>query len=41
MVYHEKHIKDFWQRHRALFPDLVLVGPEEDLSESAARHMAV
>ncbi|XP_068611873.1 multifunctional procollagen lysine hydroxylase and glycosyltransferase LH3-like [Brachionichthys hirsutus] len=41
VVYHEQHIKRFWERHRALFPDILLVGPEEELPESKARSMAV
>lgn len=41
VVYHEQHIKTFWQRHRTLFPEAVLVGPEENLPESEARNMAV
>lgn len=41
VVYHEQHIKTFWQRHRVLFPEAVLVGPEENLPENEARNMAV
>ncbi|XP_049424197.1 multifunctional procollagen lysine hydroxylase and glycosyltransferase LH3 isoform X7 [Epinephelus fuscoguttatus] len=41
VVYHERHIQKFWERHRALFPDALLVGPEENLQESKARTMAV
>lgn len=41
VVYHERHIKAFWERHGSLFPDAVLVGPEEGLLESRARNMAV
>ncbi|XP_061664656.1 multifunctional procollagen lysine hydroxylase and glycosyltransferase LH3 isoform X1 [Syngnathoides biaculeatus] len=41
VVYHERHIHQFWQRHRALFPDAVLIGPEENLQEDRARKMAV
>lgn len=41
VVYHEQHVDSFWQRHKALFPDAVLIGPEEDLKEAQARTMAV
>uniref|UniRef100_A0A3P8TZE8 procollagen-lysine 5-dioxygenase n=1 Tax=Amphiprion percula TaxID=161767 RepID=A0A3P8TZE8_AMPPE len=41
VVYHERHIQKFWERYRALFPDALLVGPEEDLKEDKARTMAV
>ncbi|XP_068444169.1 multifunctional procollagen lysine hydroxylase and glycosyltransferase LH3 [Clinocottus analis] len=41
VVYHEQHIQRFWQRHRAAFPDALLVGPEENLQENEARAMAV
>uniref|UniRef100_A0A671V7U9 procollagen-lysine 5-dioxygenase n=1 Tax=Sparus aurata TaxID=8175 RepID=A0A671V7U9_SPAAU len=41
VVYHERHIQKFWDRHRALFPDALLVGPEENLQENKARNMAV
>lgn len=41
VVYHERHIQQFWDRHRSLFPDAVLVGPEENLEEDRARTMAV
>ncbi|KAM4714261.1 multifunctional procollagen lysine hydroxylase and glycosyltransferase LH3 [Anableps anableps] len=41
VVYHEQHIQRFWERHRVLFPDTVLVGPEEDLPEDKARTMAI
>uniref|UniRef100_A0A8C2ZPQ8 procollagen-lysine 5-dioxygenase n=1 Tax=Cyclopterus lumpus TaxID=8103 RepID=A0A8C2ZPQ8_CYCLU len=41
VVYHEHHIQRFWERHRALFPDALLVGPEENLQENKARAMAV
>ncbi|TNM93932.1 hypothetical protein fugu_002108 [Takifugu bimaculatus] len=40
VVYHERHIHRFWERHRALFLDAQLVGPEENLPESKARNMA-
>uniref|UniRef100_A0A665U163 procollagen-lysine 5-dioxygenase n=1 Tax=Echeneis naucrates TaxID=173247 RepID=A0A665U163_ECHNA len=33
VVYHEHHIHRFWQRHKSLYPDAVLVGPEENLQE--------
>ncbi|XP_037832688.1 multifunctional procollagen lysine hydroxylase and glycosyltransferase LH3 [Kryptolebias marmoratus] len=41
VVYHERHIQQFWERHRSLFPDSVLVGPEENLQEDKARTMAI
>ncbi|KAM9701202.1 multifunctional procollagen lysine hydroxylase and glycosyltransferase LH3-like isoform 1-T1 [Menidia menidia] len=41
VVYHELHVTRFWERHRSLFPDAVLVGPEENLPEAQARSMAV
>ncbi|KAM4536903.1 multifunctional procollagen lysine hydroxylase and glycosyltransferase LH3 [Odontesthes bonariensis] len=41
VVYHERHIQRFWERHRSLFPEAVLVGPEENLQEAKARTMAV
>lgn len=41
VVYHERHIQKFWERHRALFPNARLVGPEENLQENKARDMAV
>lgn len=41
VVYHEQHIQRFWERHRALFPDTVMVGPEEGLEEDKARTMAI
>lgn len=41
MVYHEQHIQNFWLRHKNLFPNAVLVGPEENLEENQARTMAM
>lgn len=41
VVYHERDVDSFWQKHKALFPDAVLVGPEENLPEDQARTMAV
>uniref|UniRef100_A0A3B4WXU6 Procollagen-lysine, 2-oxoglutarate 5-dioxygenase 3 n=1 Tax=Seriola lalandi dorsalis TaxID=1841481 RepID=A0A3B4WXU6_SERLL len=41
VVYHERHIQKFWERHRSLFPDALLVGPEENLQEGKARTMAM
>ncbi|XP_041842108.1 multifunctional procollagen lysine hydroxylase and glycosyltransferase LH3 isoform X2 [Melanotaenia boesemani] len=41
VVYHERHIQRFWVRHKSLFPNTVLVGPEENLQEDKARTMAV
>uniref|UniRef100_A0A8K9XXV1 procollagen-lysine 5-dioxygenase n=1 Tax=Oncorhynchus mykiss TaxID=8022 RepID=A0A8K9XXV1_ONCMY len=41
VVYHEQNIQRFWERHRVLFPDARLVGPEENLQQDQARTMAV
>uniref|UniRef100_A0AAY5EGU7 procollagen-lysine 5-dioxygenase n=1 Tax=Electrophorus electricus TaxID=8005 RepID=A0AAY5EGU7_ELEEL len=41
VVYHEKHIELFWSRHRSLFLDARIVGPEENLRHDRARTMAV
>lgn len=41
VVYHERHIQKFWEHHRYLFPDALIVGPEENLKEDKARTMAV
>ncbi|KAL0970781.1 hypothetical protein UPYG_G00247320 [Umbra pygmaea] len=41
VVYHEQHIQQFWEKHRSLFPDARLVGPEENLQQDQARTMAV
>lgn len=41
VVYHEQHVERFWNRHRSLFPDLRIVGPEENLQHDQARTMAV
>ncbi|KAK5848041.1 hypothetical protein PBY51_005696 [Eleginops maclovinus] len=41
VVYHERHIQRFWEQHRSLFPKARLIGPEENLPENKARHMAV
>ncbi|KAK0132169.1 Procollagen-lysine,2-oxoglutarate 5-dioxygenase 3 [Merluccius polli] len=41
VVYHERHIQKFWERHRSLFPEARLVGPEENLQQDQARTMAV
>lgn len=41
VVYHERHIHSFWEKHKALFPESVLIGPEEDLPEDKARTIAV
>uniref|UniRef100_A0A3Q4B8Z0 procollagen-lysine 5-dioxygenase n=1 Tax=Mola mola TaxID=94237 RepID=A0A3Q4B8Z0_MOLML len=38
-IHNNRHIQRFWEQHRALFPDAVLVGPEENLPESKARNM--
>uniref|UniRef100_A0A3P9AIJ4 procollagen-lysine 5-dioxygenase n=1 Tax=Esox lucius TaxID=8010 RepID=A0A3P9AIJ4_ESOLU len=41
VVYHEQHIQRFWEKHRSLFPEARLVGPEENLQQDQARTMAV
>ncbi|KAG9269442.1 procollagen-lysine,2-oxoglutarate 5-dioxygenase 3-like [Astyanax mexicanus] len=41
VVYHEQHVERFWNRHRSLFPDIRIVGPEENLQHDQARTMAV
>uniref|UniRef100_A0A7N9AMV3 procollagen-lysine 5-dioxygenase n=1 Tax=Mastacembelus armatus TaxID=205130 RepID=A0A7N9AMV3_9TELE len=41
VVFHERHIHTFWERHKSLFPDARLVGPEENLQEDKARTMAI
>ncbi|XP_023821824.1 procollagen-lysine,2-oxoglutarate 5-dioxygenase 3 isoform X4 [Oryzias latipes] len=41
VVYHEQHIQNFWLRHKNLFPNALLVGPEENLEENQARTMAI
>uniref|UniRef100_A0A8C4GN35 procollagen-lysine 5-dioxygenase n=1 Tax=Dicentrarchus labrax TaxID=13489 RepID=A0A8C4GN35_DICLA len=39
-IHNNRHIQKFWERYRALFPDALLVGPEENLKENKARNMA-
>ncbi|XP_076842261.1 multifunctional procollagen lysine hydroxylase and glycosyltransferase LH3-like [Brachyhypopomus gauderio] len=41
VMYHEQHIERFWNRHRSLFLDARIVGPEENLQHDRARTMAV
>ncbi|XP_064185073.1 multifunctional procollagen lysine hydroxylase and glycosyltransferase LH3 isoform X1 [Anguilla rostrata] len=41
VVYHEQHIQQFWDRHRTVFPDARIVGPEENLQQDMARTMAL
>ncbi|XP_042328961.1 multifunctional procollagen lysine hydroxylase and glycosyltransferase LH3 isoform X3 [Sceloporus undulatus] len=41
VVYHEPHIQAEWERLREAFDSIKLVGPEEELSESEARDMAM
>ncbi|KAJ8254739.1 hypothetical protein GJAV_G00196850 [Gymnothorax javanicus] len=41
VVYHEQHIQQFWDRHKLLFPEARIVGPEEDLQPDLARTMAL
>ncbi|KAI5096160.1 procollagen-lysine,2-oxoglutarate 5-dioxygenase 3 precursor, partial [Silurus meridionalis] len=41
VVYHEQHVQWFWNKHRSLFPNARLVGPEENLKHDQARTMAV
>ncbi|XP_043926047.1 procollagen-lysine,2-oxoglutarate 5-dioxygenase 2-like isoform X2 [Protopterus annectens] len=40
-VYHEKHIKTFWDQTKNVYRSRKLVGPEEDLSEGEARNMGL
>nr|XP_033780158.1 multifunctional procollagen lysine hydroxylase and glycosyltransferase LH3 [Geotrypetes seraphini]XP_033780159.1 multifunctional procollagen lysine hydroxylase and glycosyltransferase LH3 [Geotrypetes seraphini] len=40
-VYHEKHIQDFWERHKEKFPSMKIIGPEEALSQGEARDMGM
>ncbi|KAJ3585418.1 hypothetical protein NHX12_014137 [Muraenolepis orangiensis] len=40
-IHNNRHIKKFWERHRTLFPEARLVGPEENLKQDQARTMAV
>lgn len=41
VVYHERHIEQFWARHRSLFPSATIVGPEENMGQAEARTLAV
>ncbi|KAJ8281916.1 hypothetical protein COCON_G00044350 [Conger conger] len=41
VVYHEQHIQQFWDRHRTVFPNPRIVGPEENLQHDLARTMAL
>ncbi|XP_060750983.1 multifunctional procollagen lysine hydroxylase and glycosyltransferase LH3 [Tachysurus vachellii] len=41
VVYHEQHVQQFWVKHRTLFPNARVVGPEENLHHAQARTMAV
>ncbi|XP_062372754.1 multifunctional procollagen lysine hydroxylase and glycosyltransferase LH3 [Sardina pilchardus] len=41
VVHHERHIEQFWARHRSLFPSANIIGPEENMQQAAARTMAV
>ncbi|XP_033964506.1 procollagen-lysine,2-oxoglutarate 5-dioxygenase 2 isoform X2 [Pseudochaenichthys georgianus] len=40
-VYHEKHIKKFWDENRNVFNTFKVVGPEENLSQGEARNMGM
>ncbi|XP_028654141.1 multifunctional procollagen lysine hydroxylase and glycosyltransferase LH3 [Erpetoichthys calabaricus] len=41
VVYHEKHIQVFWEKHKDKFPNAKLVGPEENLGQRDARNMGI
>ncbi|XP_020670889.3 procollagen-lysine,2-oxoglutarate 5-dioxygenase 2 isoform X1 [Pogona vitticeps] len=40
-VYHEKHIKKFWEKARHMIRNIHIVGPEENLSQADARNMGM
>ncbi|XP_041925376.1 multifunctional procollagen lysine hydroxylase and glycosyltransferase LH3 [Alosa sapidissima] len=41
VVHHERHIEQFWARHRSLFPSATIIGPEENMQQAVARTQAV
>ncbi|XP_015269070.1 PREDICTED: procollagen-lysine,2-oxoglutarate 5-dioxygenase 2 isoform X2 [Gekko japonicus] len=40
-VYHEKHIKKFWEKAKNIISTIKIVGPEENLSQADARNMGM
>ncbi|XP_061492936.1 procollagen-lysine,2-oxoglutarate 5-dioxygenase 2 isoform X2 [Rhineura floridana] len=40
-VFHEKHIKRFWEKAKNMFKTIHIVGPEEYLSQADARNMGM
>ncbi|XP_028923971.1 procollagen-lysine,2-oxoglutarate 5-dioxygenase 2 isoform X2 [Ornithorhynchus anatinus] len=40
-VYHEKHIKAFWEKAKNIITTIKIVGPEESLSQAEARNMGM
>ncbi|XP_062988217.1 procollagen-lysine,2-oxoglutarate 5-dioxygenase 2 isoform X2 [Elgaria multicarinata webbii] len=40
-VYHEKHIKRFWEKAKHMIKTIKIVGPEEYLSQADARNMGM
>ncbi|XP_054838690.1 procollagen-lysine,2-oxoglutarate 5-dioxygenase 2 isoform X2 [Eublepharis macularius] len=40
-VYHEKHIKKFWEKAKHAISTIKIVGPEENLSQADARNMGM
>uniref|UniRef100_A0A8D2LKA9 procollagen-lysine 5-dioxygenase n=1 Tax=Varanus komodoensis TaxID=61221 RepID=A0A8D2LKA9_VARKO len=40
-VYHEKHIKRFWEKAKHMIKPIKIVGPEEYLSQADARNMGM
>ncbi|XP_030431891.1 procollagen-lysine,2-oxoglutarate 5-dioxygenase 2 isoform X4 [Gopherus evgoodei] len=40
-VYHEKHIKKFWEKAKKAIRSIKIVGPEENLSQAEARNMGM
>ncbi|XP_064008901.1 procollagen-lysine,2-oxoglutarate 5-dioxygenase 2 isoform X1 [Pogoniulus pusillus] len=40
-VYHEKHIKKFWEKAKNIIKSIKIVGPEENLSQAEARNMGM
>ncbi|XP_033919649.1 procollagen-lysine,2-oxoglutarate 5-dioxygenase 2 isoform X2 [Melopsittacus undulatus] len=40
-VYHEKHIKKFWEKAKNIIKNIKIVGPEENLSQAEARNMGM
>uniref|UniRef100_A0A8D0DWG2 procollagen-lysine 5-dioxygenase n=1 Tax=Salvator merianae TaxID=96440 RepID=A0A8D0DWG2_SALMN len=40
-VYHERHIKRFWEKAKNMIRTIKIVGPEENLSQADARNMGM